>query len=174
VIEPTDRRLAAIQPLDDGTLGLVWIAHNKDTDIVRVYDACLFKREVLAVIAESLNARGRWIPVVWPAGQEPLYEDLLLRGVNVLPNGIKDTAVTAEIGSREIWERMRTGRFKVDKRLKDWVDEYRAFYRRDGEVPTDAFPLMGATRLAVSNLFEARALANRRAGQKLKPRVSVL
>ena len=56
----------------------------------------------------------------------------------------------AEVSSRELWERMRTGSFKVNKALSGWLDEYRGFARRDGKIPREGYPLMTATRYAVA------------------------
>src|SRR3546814_4945820 len=114
-----------------------------------MYDCCVFRREVLAVIAEGLNARGRWIPVAWESALKDMADKLLDRGCNVLPEPVKDTDALAEVTSRDIEERMRSGRFKVDKRLAEWLDEFRAFSRRDAKVPRTGYPLMSATRHAV-------------------------
>ena len=133
MIAPEWRRICGLHCLDDGTVAAAWIAHDKDTDLVHLYDACVFKREVLAVIAEGLNARGRWIPVAW--AEKDMAEKLLDRGCNMLPDPVVDTDTVAEVVSRDIWERMRSGRFKVDRRLKEWLDEFKAFDRQEGKVP---------------------------------------
>jgi hypothetical protein len=162
VIDPTWRRIAGVHVQDDGTLAAVWMALDKSSDVIHLYDACLFRREVLAVIAEGLNARGRWIPVAWEGRSKDMADTLLDRGVNVIPEPVKDAQAAAEVVSRDIWERMRTGRFKVDKRLAEWLDEYKAFYRQDSQVPLTGHPLMSATRYAVEQLPYARRQASSR------------
>ncbi len=154
MIENHWRRIAGLHVKEDGDIGCVWAAHDKDSDMIHLYDACIFRREVLAVIAEALNARGRWIPVAWE--DKAMADKLLERGCNMLPEPCKETDATAEVASRDVWERMRSGRFKADKRLKEWIDEFQTFDRSEQKVPRDTHPLMSATRFAVTMLPYAR------------------
>ena len=71
-----------------------------------------------------------------------------------------------EVLSRNISERMRTGRWKVDERLADWLDEYRSFFREDAKVPTSSHPLMTATRHAMSQIDYAKAQRTSRSHTK--------
>ena len=159
------KRVCGVSIQEDGNLSAVWIAHDKDTDCVHLYDACSFKNEVAAVIAESINARGRYIPVGFEQSDEVFSKQLYERGCNVLPDLYKDVQAASEAVSRDIWERMRGSRFKVDKRLKNWVDEFNTFYRRDAQVPT-GHPLMAATRVAMANLQWAKSNAAARRGRR--------
>lgn len=165
------KRVAGIRCQDDGSIAAVWMARDPDTDVVHLYDACLFAREVLAVIAEGLNCRGRGIPIAWD--NKEIADRLLERGCNMLPEAAPDTDAMAEATSREIWERMRSGRFKVERRLSAWLDEYKTFNRTESKVPRDTHPLMAATRHAISQIEYARA---ERAGVKKKayPKVAIV
>lgn len=154
-IEDHWKRIAGVYIESEGKIGAVWLALNPETDLLWCYDACLFSREVLPVIAEGLNARGRWIPIVWEEKAKDLADKLLDRGCNMLPEGEKDTDAMAEIVSREIWARMRTSRFKVDTRLSEWKAEFETFQNVDGKIPRESHPLMTATRLAVGGLDNA-------------------
>jgi hypothetical protein len=71
----------------------------------------------------------------------------------------KNSDAIAESTSLDIWERMRTGRFKVQKHLDPWLEEYKTFYRQDSRVPRDTHPLMSATRHAVGNISRAKSKA---------------
>jgi hypothetical protein len=161
MIENGWKRIAGFHWEEHGDAGAAWLAHDKTTDTVHVYDACMFRKEVLAVIAEGMNARGRWIPIAWEKGAEEIIKKLLDRGCNTLVDPSKQTPVLAEAISRDVKERMVTGRFKVDKRLSEWLDEYRGFTREDGQVPLKAYPLMSATRHAMADLDYARARERR-------------
>lgn len=174
MIEADWRRIAAIHCQDEGEIAAVWLAHDKAADGVHLYDCAIFRREVLAVIAEGLNARGRWIPVAWEAGAKPIADKLLERGCNMLPDPLKETPAMAEVVSRDIWERMRTGRFKVEARLAEWLDEYKSFYRNETQVPLKSHPLMSATRHGVASLEWARR--QHRKGRKPVnyPRVAII
>lgn len=141
-------RIAGISTEKDGTIGAVWLAIDRYADVVHLYDCCVFRREVPAVIAEGLNARGRRIPIAWEKSAKPMSDMLLDRGCNMIYEPFTDDDVTSEVISRSIWERMRSGRFKTDKRNAEWLDEYKKFYRQDQKIPQYGFPLMAATRNA--------------------------
>lgn len=162
MLEPGWRRIAGIHAQDDGTIGAVWIAHDTTSDTTHLYDAAIFRREVLAVIAEGLTARGRWIPVAWQKDATEFADKLLDRGVNMLPEYCGDSQGTAEVISREVWQRMRTSRFRVERRVGEWLDEYKTFYRDEAKVPLEGFPLMSATRHALEML--AYAMPQQRSG----------
>jgi len=159
IIEPFWKRIAGIHCVDDGSLAAVWLVHNPDTDKVTCYDTSTFSREVLAVIVEGLAARGRWIPIAWDKSSKEMADKLRDRGLNMLPEPSSSGEAMAEVISREIWERMRSDRFKVDKRLGAWIDEMKSFSRKDAKVPVSTHPLMTATRNAMEMLTYARRQA---------------
>ena len=158
MIQDDWRRISGISTEGDGTIGAVWLAIDRFADVIHLYDCCVFRREVPAVIAEGLNARGRWIPIAWEKSAKAMSDMLLERGCNMVYEPFTDDEVTAEVISRTIWERMRSSRFKTDKRNAEWLDEYKQFYRQDHKIPQTGFPLMAATRNAVGMADEwARA-----------------
>lgn len=168
------RRIAGMHVSKNGDIALAWVALDPVADQVHLYDCCTFKREVLVVIAEGINCRGRWVPVAYEKSGEAVAEELLDKGCRMLPEPIVETEAMAEVFSRDIWERMRTNRFKVNKRLGDWLDEYKRFFREDGDVPTEGFPLMSATRHAISQLNFARRRKKAGATHKNYPQVAIL
>ena len=92
----------------------------------------------------------------------------------MLPEGVKDTQAMAEMAAREVWERMRSNRFRVDKRNSDWLDEYRNYYVKDAAVPLEGFPLMSATRYATECILDARPLKGFGSSVKNYPEVKVV
>jgi hypothetical protein len=152
------KRIAGVDVEDAGLVACVWLGYDKISDVVTLYDCCKFNAEVLAVIAEGVNARGRWIPVAWNVTDKDFTVKLEERGCNMLYDGVTETPQLAELVSRDIWERMRTGRFKVDKRMAEWLSEFSLFHKDAGKIPTDGYPLMAATRNAVSQLAYAKRL----------------
>lgn len=166
------KRVAGMYVRDDGDIGCVWVAHDKDRDLVHLYDACLFQREVIAVIADALNARGRFIPVAW--AHKEMADALLDRGVNMLPEKCDDSDAAAEIAARDVWVRMRTSRFKVERALQDWAQEFETYNREAQKVPRDTHPLMSATRYAVQMLPYARRSAVKARGGALYPKVATV
>lgn len=165
MIEPHWKRIAGIDSQEDGTIGAVWLAHDTTSDYLHIYDSCVFKREVWAVIAEGMNARGRMIPIAWKKKDKDMSDTLKEKGCRVIFEPTKDT--DEEVLSREIWERMRTGRLTVDKRLGDWRGEFQTFRRDKNKIP-EGFPLMAATRHAIAMLRYAKRLD--RAKNKIKHR----
>lgn len=173
MIDSTWRRIAGVHAQDDGIIGAAWLAHDKDTDVIELYDACAFRREPLAVIAEGLVARGRWIPIAWHKDAKEFSDNLLNRGCNMLHEHSDESDAMAEVHSREILERMETGRFLVVDRLKNWLDEAK-FLRAAGKVPLSGYPLMSATRHAYAQLAYAKRQAKRSERQVNFPKVAMI
>lgn len=174
MIEEHWRRICGIHCPDDGSIAAVWMALDKDSDVVHLYDACVFRGEVLAVISEGLNARGRWIPIAWHKEAKEVVARLEERGCNALVDHCTDSQAVIEAVSMDILERMRSRRFRVDKRLAVWLDEFREFERKDKQVPKAGFPLMAATRHAVSCLESARRQEPRRSSNQQHYRTSIV
>jgi hypothetical protein len=156
VIENDWPCIAGVHFQPEGGAAAVWIARDRKSDVLHLWDCAVYRREPLVMIAEGLNRHGRWIPIAWESGSKELIDKLLDRGCNTLPEPTKETPVMADAISRDIAERMHTGRFKVDRRLAEWLDEYASFKCVDGKVPLASHPLMSATRYATADLDYAR------------------
>lgn len=163
MIEDTWKNICGVhfQPGVSGA-GAVWLALDKKADVVHLWDCALYPNEPPIMIATALNSHGRWIPIAWEHEAKPLVDQLLDRGCFTLPDPVKQTPVQAEAVTREIKERMRTGRFRVDTRLAEWKDEYNGYMREEGLVPLKSYPLMMATRYAMANIDYARARERRK------------
>lgn len=157
MIEPTWKRISGFHLEEDGTLGAVWIAHDDVASVVHLYDAALFTREVPAVICEGIAARGRHFPMAWRKKDAAMAEKLEEAGVYTLADPCTDDVAMAEVISRDIWQRLRTGQFRVERRVGEWLEEYRKFYREGQAIPKAGFPLMAATRHAIEMLPYAQA-----------------
>lgn len=174
VIEPTWRRIAGVHLEEDGTAGAVFLAHDTVSSVVHCYDAALFRAEVPAVISEGIAARGRWIPIAWRKPDKEFAESLRSAGLNLLPEPVADNQAVAEVISREIWQRLRAGRFRVDKRVFEWLNEYRSFNREESKVPMNGFPLMSATRYAIEHLAYAKAQSHSVMKGAQYPKVAII
>jgi pyruvate carboxylase len=95
------------------------------------------------------------------------------RGCNMI-EPLKEDDASAEITSNEIRQRMVTKRFKVPKRVVEWLDEYKTFFRTDTTVPRDSHPLMAATRYAVAQITWARQLRAKGKKQINHPRLAMI
>ena len=173
MIQSDWKRICGLSLQSDGVLAGVWIALDHLTDTCHLYDTITLNREVPAVIVECITARGKWIPVSWSQSAKELIGELLSRGVNTITEPIKEDDCTLEMAAINIEERMRSSRFKVDERLKPWLEEFRSFRRTDAKIPREGYPLMMATQYAMARLSWAKRQSVVR-GQKIYPRINVL
>ena len=149
------KRIGGFHLEDSGDLGAVWLA--QDAAKIYLYDAAIFRREVPAVIASGIAARGRHLPLAWRKKDQAFADQLLDAGINVLPEPSPDDPGIAELVSREIWEGLRAKRFFVDERVTEWREENKKFFIEGQRVPEGGFPLMAATRHALQMIDYAVA-----------------
>ena len=156
----------------DHPFAAAWIAWDRDLDIVYVYDVYRKSRATISENATSLRQRDMWIPVIWPhdGNQEDpksarTMADLYrAEGVNMWyesftnpPSpGQKKGDLGVEAGLQHIWERMKSGRFKVFSNCSEWFEEFRMYHRKDGKVVPLKDDVMSATRYACQSLRNAR------------------
>lgn len=163
-IFPVDESLIKIDPITlpdhwpriagmdigwDHPTAIVWIAWDRDNDILYLYDLEMASEKTPSHFAPLIKRRGEWIPVAWPhdalqhekgTGVQ-VAEQYRLLGVNMLhemaqfpetgDDGEQRTSRTSvEAGLLEMLQRMESGRFKVFSTIEDWLSEFR-IYRRD-------------------------------------------
>jgi phage terminase large subunit-like protein len=140
-----------------------WGAWDRDNDIVYLYSEHYRGQAEPSIHAESIKARGDWIPgVMDPAARgrnqkdgKQLLQDYIDLGLDleIAFNGV-------ESGLYEVWQRLSTGRLKVFRSMSNWLFEFR-LYRRDdkGKVVKENDHLMDGTRyLIMSGLERAKVM----------------
>lgn len=158
----------------DHPTACAWIAWDRDTDTIYVYDSHRVKEQTPVFHAATIKAKGVWIPVAWPhdglqhdkgsgAVIANQYREL---GINMLKEkathkpekGKKEGTggYGIEAGIQEMLTRMQTGRFKVFSHLGDWFEEYRGYHRKDGLIVKEHDDLMSATRVGLMMLRFAK------------------
>lgn len=175
MIREDARRICGLEHDDRGTYAAVWLAQDPQTHRIRVYDCAMWRHgEVLAVLAEGLNARGRWIPIAW--ADEVLAEKLRRdHKLAMLPAPAPVEGTSVELASRELLQMMRARIFTVDAHCAEWQQEFKTYTKFDDRVPTEGYPMMAATRHAVQCLVRARAQSNYAAQQqKNYPKISLV
>lgn len=181
-IPPHWPRIAAIDFGWTHPTAAVWLAWDRDTDTVHLYDAYRVKEQTPAVHSLTFTGKGKWIPMAWPhdgeahdkGGGEGLSKQYRDLGVNMLP--AKATHApdpekgqeegqggnSVEAGLMSMLERMQSGRFKVARHLEDWWEEFRLYHREDGKIVKEVDDLMDATRYAVMMLRHAKVQEKRK------------
>lgn len=165
-------RLAGIDFGWDHPTAVIWLAWDRDQDVIHVYDAYRESEEAALVHASVINSRGKpWIPVAWPhdglqhdkGSGEQLAEIYRGHGVNMLheraqypETGDEDeralSRISVEAGIADMLDRMRTGRFKVARHLASWFEEFRLYHRKEGKIVKEGDDLISATRYALMML----------------------
>lgn len=144
---------------------VAWLAWDRDTDTVYLYDAYRVSQQTPETHAITMRAKGAWIPVAWPhdgenatsagAGQ-PLAHQYRVAGVNMLESRAThppddgqeegDGGNSVEAGVIRILERMLSGRLKVFEHLSDFFEEFRLYHRKDGRIVKKDDDLLDAVR----------------------------
>lgn len=141
----------------------IWLAHNRETDVMYLYDAYYRGQEEPDVHAGAIKRRGEWMcGAIDPAARgrsQADGEQLIIKyrenGLDIIP------AINAvEAGLYEVYQRLSTGRLRVFAQLFDYWTEYR-LYRRDekGKVVKEMDHLMDAKRYAIMTAASILRLA---------------
>lgn len=159
----------------DHPTAVVWLAWDRDSDTVYLYDCYRAKQAIPAVHASAMRGRGPWIPVAWPhdglahdkGSGDQLAELYRKEGVNMLFTRaqFEDGSNSVEAGIQRILGRMQGYRFKVFSHLVDWFEEFRMYHRKDGLIAKHHDDLMDATRYAEMMLIYAQIAPNSPSGQ---------
>ena len=143
----------------DHPTAAVWMAWNRDSDTIYVYDTYRVRKESVAVHSAALRAKGEWIPIAFPhdglqhdkGSGVQLAKQYKDQGLNMLNERAKfeDGSSGVEAGLSEMLTRMQTGRFRVFSHLSDWFEEFHMYHRKNGLVVKLNDDLLAATRYAV-------------------------
>ena len=176
MIEATWKRIAGIHLDDDGALGAVWLAHDEDNGVIHVYDCAIFRDTMPAVVQNGITARGRYIPVAWRKQDKDIKLELYEEGgIDMLPDAVEDTTATIARGHELIRQYIGASRLRVDRRVKQWLDEYRMITKDGvGKVPEKGYPLLSATRHALRMLNWAEAETSAMPVTQNAPNVSIV
>lgn len=149
----------------DHPTSAVWMAWDRDADVVHIYDCYRVKEQTPIVHAGAIRARGDWIPIAWPhdglqhdkGSGHQLAELYRRQGLNMLPERatFEDGGNSVEAGLLEELERMQTGRLRVARHLEDWFDEFRLYHRKNGKIVKENDDLLDATRYGLMMLRHA-------------------
>lgn len=136
----------------------VWLAHDRDTDIVYMYSDYYRGEAEVPIHASAVKAHGHWIPGIGDvAGGSQTTGDTFMdlyrkQGLIVrLPNK------AVEAGIATVLERLSTGRLKVYNTCEKFLDELRRYsYDDKGRVRKEDDHGLDAMRYAIMGLEHAR------------------
>ena len=141
-IPPHFARICGIDFGIDHPAAGVWLAWDRDTDTVYIYDCYKKAKETATYHAQAIKKRGEWIPCAWPhdgvnkekSGGRAIKDYYIENGVNML--GLSARYTKDKGGPQplepivmEMLERMKTGRFYVFNHLSEFFTEFRNFHR---------------------------------------------
>jgi len=156
----------------DHPAAFVWIAWDRDTDTIYIYDTVRVSETLIPVQSMAVMNKGKWIPVSWPHDGyqvrdamhgEQLAMQYRSQGVNMRPEHAmfessqmvgerKESRISTEAGIQEMATRLAGGKMKVFSHLSDWFEEYRMYHREKGLIVKLRDDLMSATRIAIMDL----------------------
>lgn len=146
----------------DHPTAAAWLAWDRDTDIVHVYDCYAVSRETPVIHGAAIKARGAWIPVAWPhdglqhdkGSGEQLAEQYRAQGVAMLNERatFADGTNGLEAGVMEMLERMQTGRLKFASHLNPLWDEFSTYHRDKGRIVKEHDDILSAVRYGLMML----------------------
>lgn len=158
-IPPHWPRIAGIDFGIDHPTAVVWMAWDRDADVLYVTDCYRVKDQSLIIHAAAVRARGDWVPIAWPhdglqrdkGSGEQLAKQYRDNGLNLTKDRatFDDGSNGLEAGVAEMLTRMQTQRLKVFAHLGDWFEEFRLYHRKDGLIVRLTDDLMSATRYAM-------------------------
>ena len=167
-------RLCGIDFGWDHPTAVTWITWDRDTDVVYVYDSYSLRQETVPVHSSAINARGKWIPVIWPmdgrqadkGSGKNLTEQYRKESVNMLrehfsnppSQGMKEGTGgnSVEAGIQQMLTRFQTKRLKIFKNQGKLLEELRMYHRKDGKIVPIHDDVISALRYCVMSLRKAR------------------
>jgi len=175
---PIPRHWPQISGIDfgwDHPFGAAKLAWDRDTDTVYVIADYRESKALPAVHSSVVRGWGEWVPVAWPhdglnsekGTGEALINSYKKEKLNLLPakatnpppmgkqEGEGGNSVEAPI--MEMVERMETGKWKVFKTCRVWLEEKRMYHRdKKGKIVKLRDDVLSASRYAFMMLRHAR------------------
>lgn len=161
----------------DHPTAVVWLAWDRDNDVLYVTDCYRVKDQSIVIHAAGIKARGDWVPVAWPhdglqrdkGSGEQLAAQYKAQGLNMLKDRatFEDGSNGVEAGVAEMLSRMQTHRLRVFAHLEDWFEEFRLYHRKDGMIVKMTDDLLSATRYAMMMRRHAKTQSESEARMKM-------
>lgn len=134
-------------------------AWDRDADVFYVCKTYRESKATPPIHAAAIRPWGAWIPCAWPAdglqtgkgdgkALSSLYEDQQLEMLAEFATH-ETGGVSVEAAVMDMLERMQTGRWKVFRGLNEWLEEFRLYHRKNGQIVKLRDDLLSASRYAL-------------------------
>lgn len=170
IVPPHWPRLFALDAATSGPTAAVWVALDRDADML--YVTYVYKRSAaeVPIHAAAIRARGPWIPGVGDvagitnADGTQFLQLYRREGLDIV---LADKSV--EAGIQDVWELLSTSKLKIFASCQELFKEYRAYHRDErGKIVKENDHCLDALRYAVrarnrmKTKLEAQPLAGMR------------
>lgn len=165
-IPPHWARICGVDFGYDHPAAAAWLAHDRDTDTVYVYDVWRGRQLSVQHQVPIIRSRGSWIPVAWPhdglqhdkGSGEQLAAQYRSEGLPMLAkrSTFEDGSNGVEAGIAMMLGRMQTRRLRVFSHLNDFWEEFRLYHRKDGKIVKEGDDILAATRYALMSIRHAK------------------
>lgn len=160
LIQSIWKRCAAIE-MDTHAIAGLWAAYHTQTDTIYLYDELVAPRSAMAIHAEALIKRGKWIPVLFDLEGKKRTED---EGTNIamhladLSVDLYEMPTDMRAALDEIQSRLASGRLKVFSHLSGFLAQYRRYRRNEkNEIVEEDDLLIRCLGVIVSGLSVAKS-----------------
>lgn len=157
-------RVAAIH-IDRKTVTTVWACHNPVTDVAFVYDTITVPRADMAIHANAIKKRGKWIPVMFNLKSKERDRDESVRLAQSLADldvELLTVELDDEVAMSVIAERISVSSLRVFASQSDWFSAYRRLHRDDkDEIAGDDTGMMRTTGLIMASGLNVAVTENR-------------
>jgi hypothetical protein len=151
----------------DHPFAAVKLAWDREADCVYVTNEYRIREQTPIVHAAALKPWGPQLLWAWPhdghqhdkGSGTTLAAQYRTAGLKVMPGHAThpDGGYGLEAGLMAMFDRMKTGRFKVFESCVNWREEFRHYHRLDGLVVKNKDDLISASRVGVMVLRYARS-----------------
>jgi phage terminase large subunit-like protein len=143
----------------DHPFGAVCIAWDRDADVIYVTKEYREREATPIIHAAAIRPWGKWLPWAWPhdglqhdkGSGEQLKAQYEAQELNMHHERatFDDGTNGVEAGVSDMLQRMQTGRWKVFKTCRTWLEEFRLYHREDGKIVKERDDVLSASRYAL-------------------------
>lgn len=143
----------------DHPFGAVKCTWDRDADVFYVTSDYREREATPIIHSAAVRAWGDWLPWSWPhdglqhdkGSGEQLAAIYRKQGLKLTQDRatFDDGTNGVEAGITDMLQRMQTGRWKVSKTCKHWLEEFRLYHREDGKIVKERDDVMSASRYAL-------------------------